>query len=123
MEGATPPFLPLVRHRGVFTGAYSGARSTLPVGVAPSTVIPGGKASRRAFALMEDECLFRVALCSFVTSLSLHVLLCVFMLHHVPLHILVSPENRQCLRRLRTERHLNVDSRLRVLTDEALEEQ
>ena len=32
MEGATPLFLPLVRHRGVFTGAYSGARSTLPVG-------------------------------------------------------------------------------------------
>ena len=32
MEGATPSFLPLVRHRGVFTGAYSGARSTLPVG-------------------------------------------------------------------------------------------
>ena len=32
VEGATPSFLPLVRHRGVFTGAYSGARSTLPVG-------------------------------------------------------------------------------------------
>ena len=30
MEGATPLFLPLVRHRGGFTGAYSGARSTLP---------------------------------------------------------------------------------------------
>ena len=38
-------------------------------GVAPSTVIPGGKASRRAFALVEDECLLRVALCSFVTYL------------------------------------------------------
>ncbi len=32
VEGATPLFLPLVRHRGVFTGAYSGARSTLPGG-------------------------------------------------------------------------------------------
>ena len=92
-------------------------------GVAPSTVIPGGKASRRPFALMEDECLLRVALCSFVTCLSLHVLLCVFMLHRVPLHIPVSPEARQGLQRLGIQRHLNVGSRLRVLVDEAPEEQ
>ena len=26
VEGATPPFSPLVRHRGAFTGAHSGAR-------------------------------------------------------------------------------------------------
>ena len=26
VEGATPPFLPLVRHRPAFTGAHSGAR-------------------------------------------------------------------------------------------------
>ena len=91
-------------------------------GVAPSTVIPGGKASRRAFALMEDECLLRVALCSFVTCLSLYVLLCVFLLHHVPLQIPVSPETRQRLQFLRTQQHLNLGSWLRALIDEALEE-
>ena len=94
-----------------------------PAGVAPSTVIPGGKASWRAFALMEDECLLRVALCSFVTCLLLYVLLCVFLLHHVPLHIPVSPETRQGLQRLGIQRHFNVGSRLRALVDEALEEQ
>ena len=94
-----------------------------PAGVAPSTVIPGGKASGRAFALMEDECLLRVALCSFVTCLLLYVLLCVFLLHHVPLHIPVSPETRQGLQLLRTERHLNVVSWLRTHIDESLEEQ
>ena len=94
-----------------------------PSGVAPSTVIPGGKASRRAFALMEDECLLRVALCSVVTCLLLYVLLCVFLLHHVPLHIPVSPETRQGLQRLGIQRHFNVGSWLRALVDEALEEQ
>ena len=44
------------------------------------------------------------------------------MLHRVPLPIRVSPETRQRLQLLRIQRHLNVDSRLRVLTDEALEE-
>ena len=72
---------------------------------------------------MEDECLLRVALCSFVTCLLLHVLLCVFMLHRVPLHIRVSSETRQRLRRLGIQRHLNVGARLRALVDEALEEQ
>ena len=61
--------------------------------------------------------------CSFVTCLLLYVLLCVFMSHRVPLSIPVSPETRQGLRRLGIQRHLNVGSRLRVLTDEALEEQ
>ncbi len=43
------------------------------------------------------------------------------MLHRVPLHIRVSPETRQRLQRLRTERHLNVGSWLRALIDEALD--
>ena len=45
------------------------------------------------------------------------------MLHRVPFHIRVSPETRQRLQRLRTERHLNVGSWLRPLIGEALEEQ
>ena len=49
------------------------------------------------------------------------VLLCVFMLHRVPIHIRVSPETRQRLQRLRTERHLNVGAWLRALIDEALD--
>jgi len=53
----------------------------------------------------------------------LYVLVCVVMLHRVPLQIRISPEARQRLQRLRTERHLNVGARLRVLTDETLEEQ
>ena len=61
--------------------------------------------------------------CSVVARLLLYVSLCVFMLHFVPLHIRVSPEARQRLQRLRTERHLNVGSWLRALIDEALEEQ
>ena len=65
----------------------------------------------------------RVSPCSVVTWLLLYVLLCVFMLRRVPLRIQVSPETRQRLQLLRTQRHLNVGTRLRVLTDEALEEQ
>ena len=42
------------------------------------------------------------------------------MLHSVPLHIRVSPDTRQRLQRLRTERHLNVGSWLRALIDQAL---
>ena len=45
------------------------------------------------------------------------------MLHHVPLHIRVSPETRQRLQRHHTEWHLNVGFWLRALIDEALEEQ
>ena len=59
--------------------------------------------------------------CSFVTSLLLYVLMCVVMLHRVPLHIRVSPETRQRLQGLRTQRHLNLGSWLRALTDEALD--
>ncbi len=43
------------------------------------------------------------------------------MLHRVSLHIRVSPETRQRLQLLRTQRHLNVGSRLRALIDEALD--
>ena len=43
------------------------------------------------------------------------------MLHSVPIHIRVSPETRQRLQRLRTERHLNVGSWLRALIDQALD--
>ena len=43
------------------------------------------------------------------------------MLHSVPLHIRVSPDTRQRLQRLRTERHLNVGSWLRALIDQALD--
>ena len=50
----------------------------------------------------------------------LYVLLCGVMLHSVPIHIRVSPETRQRLQRLRTERHLNVGSWLRALIDQAL---
>ncbi len=45
------------------------------------------------------------------------------MLHRVPLQIRVSPETRQGLQLLRTERHLNVGSWLHALMDETLEEQ
>ena len=45
------------------------------------------------------------------------------MLHRVSLHIGVSPETRQRLQLLRTQRHLDVGSWLRALIDEALEEQ
>ena len=45
------------------------------------------------------------------------------MLHRVPLQIRVSPETRQRLQLLRTERHLNVVFWLRTHIDEALEEQ
>ena len=51
----------------------------------------------------------------------LYVLVCVVMLHRVPLQIRISPEARQRLQRLRTERHLNVGARLRALIDEALD--
>ena len=51
----------------------------------------------------------------------LYVLLCGVMLHGVPLHIRVSPDTRQRLQRLRTERHLNVGSWLRALIDQALD--
>ena len=63
-----------------------------------------------------------VSPCSVVTGLLLYVLVCVFVSHHVPLHIRVSPEPRQRLRRLRTQRHLNVGAWLHALIDEALEE-
>ncbi len=63
----------------------------------------------------------RVSPCSVVTYLLFHVLMCVFMLHRVPLHFRVSPETRQRLQRLRTERHLNVGAWLRTLIDEALD--
>ena len=43
------------------------------------------------------------------------------MLHRVPLHIRVSPETRQRLQLLRTQRHLNVGSWLRALIDQALD--
>ena len=43
------------------------------------------------------------------------------MLHRVPLHIRVSPETRQRLQFLRTQRHLNVGSWLGALIDEALD--
>ena len=49
------------------------------------------------------------------------VLLCGVMLHSVPLHIRVSPDTRQRLQRLRSERHLNVGSWLRALIDQALD--
>ena len=51
----------------------------------------------------------------------LYVLLCDVMLHSVPLHIRVSPDTRQRLQRLRSERHLNVGSWLRALIDQALD--
>ena len=48
VEGATPCFLPLVRHRGGGGGARQNPPPPLPFsGVAPSTVIPGGKAIER----------------------------------------------------------------------------
>ena len=51
----------------------------------------------------------------------LYVLLCGVMLHRVPLHIRVSPDTRQRLQRLRSERHLNVGSWLRSLINQALD--
>ena len=54
--GATPYFWPLMRH-GAGAG-YSCLYSSLAPapGVAPTTVIPGGKAIERLFALMVDAC-------------------------------------------------------------------
>ena len=46
MEGATPPFCPLVRHRRVLTGAHSGARLTLPSGGRSLHSDPCGKARK-----------------------------------------------------------------------------
>ena len=43
------------------------------------------------------------------------------MLHRVPLHFRVSPETRQRLQLLRTQRHLNLGSWLRAGIDEALD--
>ena len=54
-----------------------------------------------------------VSPCSVVTCLLFYVLTCVVMLHRVPLHVRVSPETRQRLRHLRTERRLNVGAWLR----------
>ena len=56
----------------------------------------------------------RVSPCSVVTWLLLYVLLCVLMLRRVPLPIRVSPETRQRLQRLRTERHLYLGYWLRA---------
>ena len=64
-----------------------------------------------------------VSPCSVVAGLLLYVSLCVFMLRRAPLPIRVSPESRQRLQRLGTERRLNAGAWLRALTDEALEEQ
>lgn len=60
--------------------------------------------------------------CSVGVWLLLYVLMCVSMLHRVPLYIRVSPETRQRLQRLRTEWHVNVSAWLRALIAEALEE-
>ena len=43
------------------------------------------------------------------------------MLHRVPLLIRVSPETRQRLQLLRTQRYVNLGSWLRALIDEALD--
>ena len=44
MEGATPRFLALVRHRGGVSGPPFGPPLTPPLGgVAPTTVIPAGR--------------------------------------------------------------------------------
>jgi len=54
--GATPGFSPLMRHeRGQ---GRTGLRTPFPPrsGVAPTPVIPGGKAIERLFALMVDAC-------------------------------------------------------------------
>ena len=57
VEGATPCFLALVRHRAGGGGAHENSHHLpSPSGVAPSTVIPGGKANERFFALRLYEC-------------------------------------------------------------------
>ena len=54
---ATPWFLALVRHRAGGGGAHVNSHHLpSPPGVAPSTVIPGGKAIERPFALTLDAC-------------------------------------------------------------------
>ena len=52
--------------------------------------------------------LMRVSLCSVVACVLRYVSLCVFMLRRVPLPVRVSPDSRQRLRLLRTQRHLNL---------------
>jgi len=56
VEGATPCFLALVRHRAGEMVHAKVHHFPSVFGVAPSTVIPGGKAIERFFALMVDEC-------------------------------------------------------------------
>ena len=54
---ATPWFLALVRHRAGGGGAHENSpHLPSPEGVALTTVIPGGKAIERFFALTVDEC-------------------------------------------------------------------
>ena len=56
VEGATPPFSALVRHRGGVSGPPFGPPLTPPLGgVAPSTVIPAGRLSSRPSGASRGE--------------------------------------------------------------------
>ena len=103
-------------------GKWSTLRSTTypsPSGGRSLHSDPCGKASG-ALSHLRRMSVYSVWLCNLLVALCVVVYL---MLHRVPLHIRVSPETRQRLQFLRTQRHLNVGSSLRALIDEALEEQ
>ena len=56
VEGATPPFWPLVRHRAGGGGAPLWSHHLpSPAGVAPSTVIPAGRKSSRPGSRLEEQ--------------------------------------------------------------------
>ena len=85
--GSDPPFLTAGAPPG--RGKWSTLRSTTypsPSGGRSLHSDPCGKASGRPFALTEDECLLRVALCGFVTCLLRYVLwriLCCTVFHFI----------------------------------------
>ena len=65
---ATPWFSPLVRHERRAKVDRGPATFSLPsAGVALTTVIPGGKASGRPFAVTVDECTL-VLLCNLLVA-------------------------------------------------------
>ena len=100
---APPPFWPLVRHGGGQRG--TGVRTPF------ASPFSGSLSPQRSLAGRPPDVQSRsrwmsVTACSFVIFLSLDVLLCIWMLHRVPLHIHVSSESRQWLQLLRTRRVL-----------------